>query len=123
MGFNDSSDGGRDEETQTDSSTTITLVNEIDCKEKRMCNVRLLDLGPKQGGGCHLQRWERLSRSEFDPAKYKNCLFECIKSTKPIRKPIRNGKLEVEHMNLARVQGKSRDKRNKIGSHWRTGDT
>lgn len=123
MGFNDSSDGGRDEETQTDSSTTITLVNEIDCKEKRICNLRLLDLGPKQGGGCHLQRWERLSRSEFDPAKYKNCLFECIKSTNPIRKPIRNGKLEVEHMNLARVQGKPGDKRNKIGSHWRTGST
>lgn len=37
----------------------------------------------------------------------------------PIRKPIRNGKLEVEHMNLARVQGKPGDKRNKIGSHWR----
>lgn len=57
------------------------------------------------------------------PAKYKNCLFECIKSTMPIRKPIRNGKLEVEHMNLARVQGKPGDKRNKIGSHWRTGST
>lgn len=72
MGFNDSSEGGRDEEKQTDSSTTIILVNEIDCKEKEMCNVRVLDLGPKQGGGCHLQRWGRLSRSEFDPAKYKN---------------------------------------------------
>lgn len=30
---------------------------------------------------------------------------------------------EVEHMNLARVQGKPGDKRNKIGSHWRTGST
>lgn len=103
MEFNDSSDGGRDEEKKTDSSTTIILVNEIDCKEKGMCNGRLLDLDPKQGGGCHLQRWGRLSRSEFDQAKYKDCFFECIKSTMPIRKPIRNGKLEVEHMNPARL--------------------
>lgn len=33
----------------------------------------------------------------------------------PIRKPLRNGKLEVEHMNLARVQGKPGDREIKLG--------
>ena len=101
--MNDSSDGGRDEEKQTDSSTTIILVNEIDCKEKGMCNGRLLDLDPNKGEDAIYRDGEDWAEVSLIKLSIKTAFLNVLNLLLPIRKPVRNSKLEVEHMNLARV--------------------